>query len=669
MEEFHPPPPPPPDDDTVKQINSEAKQLASKLNIADRIEGLPETDAFVTLKDHKQNFRNQPKCRLINPTKTEMGIISSKLLQRINEEIRQKTKLKQWRKTQDTIDWFKSIENKGEHEFLQCDIENFYPSISENLLSKALEYAVNLGVNVTPTEKDIILHARKTVLISDRAVWEKGNSDLFDVSMGAYDGAEVAELVGLLLLSEIEKHLPSLNFGLYRDDGLAVYKTTKGIHIERTKKALHKIFNNHDLKIEAEFRLHTEDYLDVTLDLHNNSFRPYRKPNDEPIYINKQSNHPPHIIKEIPKMITKRLSRLSSDEKAFEDSKLAYCQALKNSGHSTTEVLYKSNSNVKESIPPSTQEPNTSIHNNTFLDDIQPAPSPNTFLKTVREPEIIINEESEETAVKQVLQEEDREQDQERETHSEQEQQKGEGSEEKNNNSRKKRKRRRKIIWYNPPYNACVSTNIGKEFLKLIDKHFPPNRKDKLQKIFNRHTLKISYRTTQNMKSIINGHNSKILAEHNEQKSKKQEPTCNCRNNAKAECPLQGKCLTTSVVYKATVKTSNSTKTYIGSTEGTFKKRYYGHKSDIKNESNRNSTTLSHYIWDCKDRGEVPEIKWEVIRKCQRYKCGTRKCDVCLAEKLEILRERGDNCLNKRSELMRPCPHRRKHRLINVNDT
>ena len=169
------------------------------------------------------------------------------------------------------------------------------------------------------------------------------------------------------------------------------------------------------------------------------------------------------------------------------------------------------------------------------------------------------------------------------------------------------------------------------------------------------------------MKPIINGHNSKILAEHNEQTTKKQESTCNCRNSAKAEYPLQGKCLTTSVVYKATVKTSNSTKTYIGSTEGTFKKRYYGHKSDIKNESNRNSTTLSHYIWDCKDRGEVPEIKWEVIRKCQRYKCGTRKCDVCLAEKLEILRERGDNCLNKRSELMRPCPHRRKHRLINTN--
>ena len=325
-------------------------------------------------------------------------------------------------------------------------------------------------------------------------------------------------------------------------------------------------------------------------------------------------------------------------------------------------MLYKNNNNEKQSIQHSTQEP--AIHNNAGTNDIQPELNPNTLTKTVWEPEITINEESEETTVKQVLQEEDRAQDQENETHREQEEQKRERPEEKNN---KKRKRRRKIIWYNPPYNASVSTNIGKQFLKLIDKHFPPNRKDKLQKIFNWHTLKISYRTTQNMKSIINRHNSKILAEHNEQTTN-QKPTCNCRNSAKAKCPLQGKCLTTSVVYKATVTTSNDTKIYIGSTEGTFKKRHYGHKSDFKHESKRHNTTLSHYIWDCKDRGEVPAVKWEIIRKCQKYRSGTRKCDVCLAEKLEILKERSEHCLNKRSELMRPCPHRRKFRLINIKD-
>ena len=212
-----------------------------------------------------------------------------------------------------------------------------------------------------------------------------------------------------------------------------------------------------------------------------------------------------------------------------------------------------------------------------------------------------------------------------------------------------------------------MTSNLGKQFLQLIDKHFPKDRKDNLQKIFNRHTLKISYRTTPNMKSIINAHNSKVLADHNKQTAKRDE-TCNCRGEAKKACPLQGKCQTSTVVYKATVTTNTDTKIYIGSTEGTFKKRHYGHKSDIRNESNRHNTTLSHYIWDCKDRGEEPRVTWEIMKKCRKYRCGTRKCDVCLTEKLEILRERGRHCLNKRSELMRTCPHRRKFRLINIKD-
>ena len=54
--------------------------------------------------------------------------------------------------------------------------------------------------------------------------------------MGAYDGVEVAELVGLLILSEIKEKVPKLNFGLYRVDGLATYKTTKGIHIDTMRQ-------------------------------------------------------------------------------------------------------------------------------------------------------------------------------------------------------------------------------------------------------------------------------------------------------------------------------------------------------------------------------------------------------------------------------------------------
>ena len=115
-------------------------------------------------------------------------------------------------------------------------------------------------------------------------------------------------------------------------------------------------------------------------------------------------------------------------------------------------------------------------------------------------------------------------------------------------------------------------------------------------------------------------------------------------------------------------ETQTDKKTYIGSTEATFKQRYYGHKADMNKQANRHNTTLSQYIWDCKDKGVEPIVKWEVARKCRKYRCGTRKCDVCLTEKLLILKDKGMSSLNKRSELMRKCPHMRKWRLMNVKE-
>ena len=63
------------------------------------------------------------------------------------------------------------------------------------------------------------------------------------------------------------------------------------------------------------------------------------------------------------------------------------------------------------------------------------------------------------------------------------------------------RKRKHDVLWFNPPYNSTVSTNIGREFLKLIDECF--HKGHKLRKAFNRHTVKISYSTTPNMQQII----------------------------------------------------------------------------------------------------------------------------------------------------------------------
>ena len=43
----------------------------------------------------------------------------------------------------------------------------------------------------------------------------------------------------------------------------------------------------------------------------------------------------------------------------------------------------------------------------------------------------------------------------------------------------KKKQRKRNITYYNPPFNSASDVNLGKEFLKLVDKHFPKNNKRK----------------------------------------------------------------------------------------------------------------------------------------------------------------------------------------------
>ena len=187
-------------------------------------------------------------------------------------------------------------------------------------------------------------------------------------------------------------------------------------------------------------------------------------------------------------------------------------------------------------------------------------------------------------------------------------------------------------------------------------------RKDNLHKIFNRKSVKIGYSCTSNFGSLIKQHNDRILEER--ENGEKEENKCKCRK--KEECPLKEECEIESVVYKATVTTNQDKQSYIGSTEGTFKQRYTQHKSDFRNIKAKNKTTLSKYMWDLRENGVNTEIKWMILKKCRKYKCGSGKCDVCLSEKLEIIkaRKKGEKLLNKRNELMYRCPHRRKFLLM-----
>ena len=115
--------------------------------------------------------------------------------------------------------------------------------------------------------------------------------------MGSFDGAEICELVGLFILNKLSNIIPTKDLGLYRDDRLAVLRNKSEPEMECTRKKIIKAFKEIKLNITAETNLFQTDFLNVTLNLKSNKFFPYRKPNNHPLYINNQSNHPPSIRK------------------------------------------------------------------------------------------------------------------------------------------------------------------------------------------------------------------------------------------------------------------------------------------------------------------------------------------------------------------------------------
>ena len=551
-------------------ITLEDKKIAEKIELADRIEVSASRDSFITLKDHKPDFINNPTCRLINPSKSEVGVISKNILDRINKEVIQATKVNLWKSTNNATEWFKAIPEKEKHAFITFDVCDFYPSISEDLLLNALDYSSKF-TTITPQDRHIIIHAKKSLLYHPNSPWTKKNTnDMFDVTMGSYDGAETCELIGIYMLSLIASKFKD-EVGLYRDDGLAVCKATPK-EVERTKKEVCNVFKSKGLKITIDANKKIVHFLDVTFDLTDGSYKPYMKPNNKLSYVHQQSNHPPALLKNIPLNINKRLTNISSSKEVFDESIAPYQQALKESGYD---------------------------HKLTY----NPEPTPRT-----------------------------------------------------------KGKRKREITWYNPPFDSNVKTNLGRKFLRIVDKYF--QKKHPLYKIFNRHTLKLSYSCMPNMKSIISSHNKHVLSNANAPTP--QPDTCNCRK--KSDCPLDGKCLQTNVIYQATVTIETATETYVGLATN-FKERYRNHKTSFRHSKRRNETELSKYVWNLQNENKPFQIKWKILKKCKPYSNINKKCSLCLNEKFIIICKKELCSLNRKNELASSCPHRNRYVLGNFRVT
>ena len=129
---------------------------------------------------------------------------------------------------------------------------------------------------------------------------------------------------------------------------------------------------------------------------------------------------------------------------------------------------------------------------------------------------------------------------------------------------------------------------------------------------------------------------------------------------------FHGQCCIKTVIYKAAINTDDSTKEYIGCTEGEFKTRYNGHTDSFRNIKKK---IVQHQpVW-CGEKCLNPKtkIKWTILKKTDQYSPGNKRCELCLTEKLFIIKEiNNNNNINKRNEATHLCVHRNKHKLANI---
>ena len=158
---------------------------------------------------------------------------------------------------------------------------------------------------------------------------------------------------------------------------------------------------------------------------------------------------------------------------------------------------------------------------------------------------------------------------------------------------------------------------------------------------------------------------SQIIKQHNRNVSNKKENQtnpCNCRN--KNECPLNGNCKVQNVIYKCTVSATQTFKqrVYLGIAKANWKQRFS--KKSIR------TTALSSYLWDLKENhNQIPKLTWSIVRFAPGYLNISKRCLLCLHEKLLILNYHNPaELLNKRSKLMAKCCHENKFLQINYQN-
>ena len=163
--------------------------------------------------------------------------------------------------------------------------------------------------------------------------------------------------------------------------------------------------------------------------------------------------------------------------------------------------------------------------------------------------------------------------------------------------------------------------------------------------MFIRNKVKIS--DLPNIKSIINIQNKKILC---------PSPTIGrrtCNSINKPESPKNQKCLSNNILYQASISTDENSENevYHRICETTLKLLYANHKKSFNHTNCKSDTELCNKFWKIKNSKRSLNITWGILSRNQAYNTGSKRCSLCLNEKLEIALHRSNNMCRKKQWL------------------
>ena len=184
---------------------------------------MAQTPAFIVFKDHKENFRTSHQYSIINASKSELGKVSKVILENLNKNLVKSLNINQWKNMDSAMNWFNTIENKSRWFFIQLEIVEVYPCISENIPDTAINFSKQHTDKFDENFR-IIKHCCKLICIVNIIPEKKDTDSCFDVTMGRYEGVKICELVEIYLISLAANIIDKNNSSLYRDDGLILLR-------------------------------------------------------------------------------------------------------------------------------------------------------------------------------------------------------------------------------------------------------------------------------------------------------------------------------------------------------------------------------------------------------------------------------------------------------------